>query len=142
MKKIIILSVLLVLSFSSIFAQEGELLDSTKFPEMIFEYTDWDFGTIQKGADCTYNFVFKNTGKSDLVITNVKSSCGCTAPSYTKEPVKKNDNGTISVKYDSNRIGSFHKTVTVYSNAKNSPVVISIKGKVEDIPVQETGSEK
>ena len=65
-----------------------------------------------------------------LIITNVKSSCGCTVPSYPKEPVKKSKKEKIHVKYDTKRIGNFNKTITVYSNAKNSPVKLHIKGEV------------
>lgn len=141
MKKVLIMSVILLLGMTKIFAQTEEI-DSTKLPEMIFEVTEHDFGTIKKGDPCVFDFVFKNTGKSDLVITNVRSSCGCTTPTYTKEPVKKKETGSISVKYDSNRVGSFHKTVTITSNATNSPVVISIKGKVENVEIENTSSEK
>jgi hypothetical protein len=139
MKKIILISSFLLLGISGLFAQAeiSDVVDSTKLPEMIFEITEYDFGTLKKGDPCTYDFVFKNDGKADLIITNVKASCGCTTPTYTQEPVAKKEIGKISVKYDSNRVGSFNKTITVTSNAKNSPVVISIKGKIEDVTVGE-----
>jgi len=141
MKKILFISVILLMGMTKIFAQAEVETDSTKLPEMIFEVTEHDFGTLQKGDPCVFDFVFKNTGKSDLVITNVKSSCGCTTPTYTKEPVAKKEEGSISVKYDSNRVGSFHKTITITSNAANSPIVLSISGKIENAPVEETSSE-
>jgi len=129
MKKIILAASLLFFGLTGLFAQEQEVL-----PEMIFEVTEFDFGTLKKGADCTVDFVFRNTGKADLVITNVKTSCGCTTPTYTQAPVAKKDQGTITVKYDSNRLGSFNKTITVTSNAKNSPIILTIKGQIEDVP--------
>jgi len=105
-------------------------------PEITFEETSHDFGTIQKGEDCTHDFKFKNTGKEPLILANCQASCGCTAPSCPKEPIAPGASGSVKVKYDSNRVGVFTKTVTVTSNAKNSPVTLSIKGKV-DGPAQE-----
>lgn len=105
-------------------------------PEITFEETSHDFGTVQKGDDCTHEFKFKNTGKEPLILANCQASCGCTTPSCPKEPIAPGASGSIKVKYDSNRVGVFTKTVTVTSNAKNSPVTLSIKGKV-DGPAQE-----
>lgn len=98
--------------------------------EMTFKFTDHNFGNVEAGSDVSYEFEFINTGKGDLVITNVSSSCGCTTPNWSREPIQSKKRGKITVKYDSNRIGSFSKTITVYSNAKNSPIVLSIKGTV------------
>ncbi len=90
-----------------------------------------DFGTIAYDGDGSYEFVFKNTGKIPLIITQVKSSCGCTVPTYPKEPVKVKKEASIKVRYDTKRAGKFSKTVTVYSNAVNSPTVLRINGFVE-----------
>lgn len=90
----------------------------------------YDFGKIKHFGNGTVEFEFKNTGKDPLVITNVKSSCGCTVPTYPKEPIKKGETGKISVKYDTGRMGTFDKSITVYSNAKNSPVKLRIRGEV------------
>ena len=105
-------------------------------PEIIFTETSHDFATLQKGDDCSYEFNFKNTGKEPLILANCQASCGCTTPSCPKEPIAPGASGIVKVKYDSNRVGVFTKTVTVTSNAKNSPVVLSIKGKIEG-PAQE-----
>ncbi len=99
--------------------------------EMTFkENLSFDFGKIKQNSEGIHEFEFKNTGKDPLIITNVKSTCGCTVPTYPVEPVKKGDKGIISVKYDTKRIGMFNKTITVYSNAKNSPIKLIIKGEV------------
>jgi len=98
---------------------------------MTFKKTFHDFKSVWYKADATFEFVFKNTGKEPLIITKVKSSCGCTVPTWEKEPVLKNKTGTIKVKYDSDRIGQFQKSITVYSNAKNSPVELIISGEVK-----------
>ena len=102
-----------------------------KAPEIIFEKTTYDYGTIEKGSDGICEFVFKNTGKQPLILNNCKSSCGCTVTKWPKEPIKKKQTGVIKVKYNTNRVGNFAKSVTVYSNAKNSPVRLTIKGKVK-----------
>ena len=99
--------------------------------EMTFKYTDHNFGNVESGSDVSYDFEFINTGKEPLVIKNVSTSCGCTAPSWPREPIPSKGRATIKVRYDSNRIGNFSKTITVYSNSTNSPVVLSIKGSVQ-----------
>ncbi len=102
-----------------------------KAAEMTFkDELVFDFGKILEKSDGTTEFVFKNTGKKALIITNVKSSCGCTIPTYPIEPIAKNKTGVIAVKYDTKRIGVFTKTITVYSNSKNSPIKLIIKGEV------------
>lgn len=105
----------------------GAFAQKSKAPHMIFKQTEHNFGTMNQGSDVSFDFVFKKSGRGLLAIQNVKSSCGCTTPEWTKEPTKR---GVIKVKYDSNRLGSFHKTITVYSNAKNSPIILTIKGNI------------
>ncbi|MDR0419229.1 MAG: DUF1573 domain-containing protein [Prevotellaceae bacterium] len=101
-------------------------------PGIQFEKTVHDFGVITKGGDGTYQFEFTNTGDAPLFITNATSSCGCTVPAYSKTPIAPGEKGSITVKYDTNRMGGFHKSVTVSSNAKNaSSVVLYIKGEVK-----------
>ncbi len=131
-KTILILSVILI-SLSSIYAQVEGVKENKKVkkPQITFEVTEHDFGTMKQGSDVSFDFIYKNTGKSDLIIQNVKKSCGCTTPEWSKAPLKKKKKDIIHVKYDSKRIGSFHKTVTIYSNAENSSVVLTIKGKIE-----------
>jgi hypothetical protein len=96
-----------------------------------FESTVHDYGTIDQGSDGTYEFKFTNDGKTPLILSNVRSSCGCTVPSWTKDPVAPGKEGVIKVVYNTSRVGSFTKTVTVTSNAKNNQVVLQIKGNVK-----------
>lgn len=95
-----------------------------------FESTVHDYGTIEQGSDGTYEFKFTNDGKTPLILSNVRSSCGCTVPSWTKEPVAPGKEGSIKVVYNTHNLGGFNKSVTVSSNAKNSEVVLLIKGNV------------
>ena len=75
-------------------------------------------------------FKFKNVGNSPLIITSVKSTCGCTVPKKPTEPIMPGDSGEIEVKYATNRIGGFSKTITVVSNAATKVKSLRIKGIV------------
>ena len=108
--------------------------NSTNSSEIKFTYQDYNYGTIIKGANGDCEFRFTNTGNEPLIITNCQGSCGCTVPTWTKEPVMPGKEGVIKVTYNTNRVGSFDKNVTVSSNAKNSPVILHIKGIVQEVP--------
>jgi len=101
-----------------------------------FSEAQHDFGEIKFSGDGSYDFIFTNTGKSPLILDNVRSTCGCTVPEWTKKPVAPSDTGTIRVIYDTHRVGVFSKALTVYSNAANSPLRIFIKGTV--LPFEES----
>jgi hypothetical protein len=94
-----------------------------------------DYGTIENGANGECTFEFKNTGNAPLIISNAKGSCGCTVPSWPKEPVAPGATASIKVKYDTKRPGAINKSVTITSNAANAPTkVIRIKGNVKARP--------
>lgn len=90
-----------------------------------------DYGEIDKGADPYCAFMITNTGNEPLIISNAKGSCGCTVPEWEKEPIMPGESSVMKVKYDTKRVGPINKSVTITSNAVNSPTkVIRIKGKV------------
>lgn len=92
-----------------------------------------EFGQIsEKDRTASYDFIFKNTGNGPLVIHKAVASCGCTTPVYPKEPIAAGASASIKVTYNTiGRPGAFHKTITVYTNDKDSPnVVLIIKGNV------------
>lgn len=94
-----------------------------------------DYGTIENGANGQCTFEFKNTGNAPLIISNAKGSCGCTVPSWPKEPIAPGATASIAVKYDTKRPGAINKNVTITSNAVNEPSkVIRIKGNVKEAP--------
>ena len=95
-----------------------------------FKGQEYDFGTISLKEEVYYGFEFSNPGKTPLVISHVKTSCGCTIPEWPRKPVKPGAKGEIKVAYDAAFPGVFHKTITVYFNGKGSPVRLSIKGQV------------
>jgi hypothetical protein len=99
-----------------------------------FETETIDYGTIEKGADGIRVFKFKNTGDAPLIISSVKSSCGCTVPKKPEKPILPGENGEIEVKYDTNRVNPIRKTITVTSNADRSTVALKIKGTVINPP--------
>lgn len=89
-----------------------------------------EIGNIPQGTPKNIEFSFKNTGKTDIVITNVKASCGCTATDYTKTPVKAGETAVVKATYNAAAKGAFHKTVTVTTNAEETPKVLSFRGTV------------
>ncbi len=108
-------------------------------PVMSFETTEIDYGTIEKGSDPLRVFKFKNTGTEPLVIKNARGSCGCTVPKWPKEPIMPGEEGEIEVRYDTNRIGPFTKTVTITTNEPTGRHILRIKGKVVAPAPQEEG---
>ena len=93
-----------------------------------------DYGTINQNADGKREFIFVNNGNKPLIITNATGSCGCTVPSYPKEPILPGQKAVIGVKYDTSRTGAISKTVTVTSNAEGMPSkVLNIKGTVNPV---------
>ena len=103
-----------------------------KVAKIEFKDTTIDYGTIEKGADGVRVFEFTNTGDAPLIISNVKSSCGCTVPKKPDGPIAPGETGEIQVKYDTNRVMPIRKTITVTSNADTPTVALKIKGEVID----------
>ena len=124
MKKIITVLFIGLLSFS-VSAQD-------KVAKIEFEATTIDYGTIEKGADGVRVFKFKNTGDAPLIVSKVKSSCGCTVPKKPEEPIMPGMTGEIEVKYDTKRVMPIRKTITVTPNAETPTVALKIKGLVID----------
>jgi hypothetical protein len=95
-----------------------------------FESETVDYGTIEQNADGKRVFKFKNVGKSPIIITRAKGSCGCTVPTVPKRPIMPGETAEIGVKYATNRVGAFSKTITLYSNASEKTKMLKVKGKV------------
>ena len=97
-----------------------------------FNETEHDFGIIgEKNGNATFDFVLTNKSKDPVVITNVIASCGCTKPTWTKEPIESGKQGIISVAYNPlGRVSTFNKNITVYTNNQTTPVTLKIKGTV------------
>lgn len=127
MKKIGFILLALVLSTGFIAAQNGK-----KAPKATFKKQVHDFGKVAESAgNVTCEFTFKNTGTAPFIIQRVQTTCGCTTPDYTKEPVLPGKEGTIKVTYSTiGRVGTFNKDVTIFSNVPDSIYKLTIKGEV------------
>jgi len=124
MKNIILILFVGLLSLGTV-AQE-------KVAKIKFKTDTIDYGTIEKGSDGVRVFEFTNTGDAPLIITDVKSTCGCTIPKKPDGPIMPGETGNIEVKYDTNRVNPIRKTITVTSNADTPTVALKIKGEVVD----------
>ena len=121
MKKLALLALVAFIGFTTQ-AQQAKIT---------FKNDTVDYGTIAKGSDGNRVFEFTNTGDAPLIITNVKSSCGCTVPKKPDGPIAPGASSTIEVRYDTNRVGPIRKTITVSSNASEPMVALKIKGEVQ-----------
>ena len=141
MKKIIALAMLVVLGVTTSNAQETSKklkATNTKVANakvngagMVFVTETIDYGTVAYNSDGRREFVFTNNGNKPLIITNAQGSCGCTVPTYPKEPIAPGAKGVIGVKYDTSRGGQpFTKTVTLTTNATVPNKTLTIKGNV------------
>lgn len=108
------------------------VLAQEKVAKIEFKTDTIDYGTIEKGADGVRIFEFTNTGNAPLIISDAKSTCGCTVPKKPDGPIMPGQTGEISVKYDTNRVNPIRKTITVTSNADTPTVALKIKGEVVD----------
>ena len=143
-KQILIVALLCIMG--TLYAQEGAVNpeENKNAPVITFderfvrpEGIVYDYGTLTKGANGITFFVFTNTGKEPLIIEKANSSCGCTVPKTPNYPILPGVKDSIQVKYDTNRLGTINKTVTLMSNASNSPTIMRIKGNILDKPKEE-----
>jgi hypothetical protein len=141
MKKIILTLTALMFTFMAVNAQTvttppSPKQDNPNGPVITFDSLVHDFGTIVKRTDpANCEFKFKNTGKEPLILSDVKSSCGCTIPVWPKEPILPGKTGVIKVSYTKTaNVGIIAKQITVFSNANNGNIVLSIKGTVVEDP--------
>jgi hypothetical protein len=109
----------------------GGKADLSTLPAITFEKKEYDFGKIVEGESVSYDFAFTNTGKSDLVITDVSTSCGCTVPSYPKNAIRPGQSGTVRVAFNSRgRRGFQTKSVVVVANTQPNVTQLKIKAQV------------
>lgn len=145
MNKIVLLALALTLSFQAqaqtkkqkVNISEVQAVATTKaenYAELTFDTLRYNFGKFSKSAPLVRcSFPFTNTGTAPLIIHQAFASCGCTIPSYTKEPIKAGEKGVIDVTYDGTDKfpGHFQKTITIRSNAINEVVRLVIEGTME-----------
>ena len=135
MKKLVLLIGILVMMAGAAQAQDAKTTQNGA--EIEFEKLVHDYGEVPYNGNGECEFKFTNTGNEPLIIQKPKSSCGCTVPSWPKEPILPGESDVIKVTYKTTRVGNINKTVTVTSNAiKNGTVVLRIKGKVLEQPTE------
>ena len=138
-KAILTLSLVVValfgMNFSAMAQNETEKAIPADGPKISVNKQVHDYGTIEQGADGTCTFIVSNTGNQPLIISMCKGSCGCTVPTCPKEPIAPGASATITVKYDTKRVGPINKSVTITSNATNEPrKIVRIKGTIKAKP--------
>lgn len=112
-------------------ASEENEVDLENLPEFEFEEEVLEFGEIVQGEQVKRTFKFKNVGKSNLIISDAKGSCGCTVPVWPKKPIQPGEEGSIEVVFNSNgKQGRQSKTVTLVANTVPNTKVLAIKGDV------------
>ncbi len=105
--------------------------DASGLPKFQFESDMHDFGKVIQGEKLTYSFKFKNIGNSDLIIATANASCGCTVPAFSKEPVRKGEEGVVTVTFDTKgKKGYQHKTITLGANTQPSSFVLHVKAMI------------
>jgi hypothetical protein len=140
MKSIVLFISMILVSAVTLMAQATEPVkveENPNAPEITFDKLVHDYGTVAYGGDGVCTFKFSNSGKEPLILQQPQSSCGCTVPTWPKEPVLPGESNEIQVTYNTRRVGPINKTVTIRSNAKTNTVVLRITGKVEQDPNQQ-----
>jgi len=138
MKKIFALLSAMFFMFNVALAQSEKVVEPKNGPVISFKETNHDFGNIQFKGNGTYEFVFVNTGNEPLILSQPKSSCGCTVPEWPRQPILPGEQNVIRVTYkNTDRPGSFNKYVTIFSNSlTNNEIKLHIKGTVLAEPTE------
>ena len=111
---------------------EPEVRPDGPLPEFSFATETYDFGSIPEGEVIEHTFTFTNTGEAPLIIQSASASCGCTVPSYSKEPVPVGGTGEIAVRFNSKgKKGNQAPTVTVTANTYPKVRKLRLKGSVD-----------
>ena len=109
-------------------------VDTLNVAKMAFDNIRHRYGAVKEGAIVTHTFTFKNVGKAPLIISNAKSTCGCTVPEWPKEPIPIGGTGEIFVKFDTKNKENFQtKPIFITANTHPSETTLYLMGKVEKV---------
>ena len=113
---------------------EERLEQESVLPILKFDFDTFDFGEVTDGEIVEVDYIFKNIGKSNLIIFDASASCGCTVPEYPKDKeIKPGESGVIKARFDSSgQTGKQVKSITLTTNTKNSKKIIRMSGFVID----------
>lgn len=129
MKKL--LSTLLLSLFCTLAVYAQEEAKNVAKPTISFQESKYDFGEIKQGDVVTHVFKFENTGEAPLILSNVSVTCGCTAPSWPKNPIAPGETADLHIKFNSRgKMGKQNKVITIHSNASNNVERVAITGTV------------
>jgi len=136
-------------------AKQEQIEEPSSNATIDFESKVYDYGVLEHNGNGDGEFIFTNNGTEALLIKNAKGSCGCTVPTWPREPIMPGETSKIGVKYATNRVGRFNKTITLTTNASSSdnkdllndngtkkPVILTIKGEVTPPPKEAQAPEK
>lgn len=113
-------------------AQNADAEKDQNGPKISFEEASYAFGDITQGDVVTHVFNYENTGNEALVISNVRTSCGCTAPDWSREPLAPGETAELTIKFNSRgKMGMQNKIITITSNAVNSTEQVKITANVK-----------
>ena len=110
---------------------EKEATEVVEGPVMTLESMTVDYGTIEQGSDPLRVVGFTNTGTEPLIISNARGSCGCTVPTWPREPIAPGESAEIEIRYDTKRLGGINKTVKLTTNDATGTYVIRVKGNIK-----------
>ena len=114
-------------------ASANGAVDSTNVAKMTFLETEFDFGEVKEGEVVEHIFSFTNNGKVPLIISDARSTCGCTVPEWSKEPILPGEKSEIRVHFNStNKSGQQHKPVTITANTYPAETVVHLRGLVRE----------
>jgi len=130
MKRVSLIAVVVFL-MNAVVAQNQEAAEKVNGPEITFKKDLHDYGQIYVNSDGSCTFEFTNTGNEPLILSQPRSSCGCTVPSWPRQPILPGESEKITVTYNTSKAGPINRSVTILSNAKkNNSIVLRIKGSV------------
>ena len=138
MKHLITLAVFSLLTISMYGQANEKATDETEKPTptsvqgpiMTLESLTVNYGDIKQGSDPLRTVSFTNTGTEPLVISNAKGSCGCTVPTWPREPIAPGESAVIEIRYDTKRLGGINKTVKLTTNDETGTYVLRVKGNI------------
>lgn len=137
--KIYFFCLALLLTGTSLSAQDAQpqfvaatITENTADTGMRWSETTHDFGSIEQGTPQVAEFVVTNSGDEPLIITNVKSSCGCTAATHAKGPIAPGESTIVKATYNAKRVGAFRKSVKVSTNRSENPILLTVTGTVAE----------
>ena len=123
-------------------AKQEQIEEPSSNATIDFESKVYDYGVLEHNGNGDGDFIFTNNGTEALLIKNAKGSCGCTVPTWPREPIMPGETSRIGVKYAANRVGKFTKTITLTTNASKKPAILTIKGEVTPPPKEAQAPEK